>query len=66
MQLTHELFKTKGVVGLDALSLDIQRGRDHGFAGYNHYRKYCGLSVAKKFDDFLDYIPNEVRIKDIF
>ena len=61
--MTHGLFKTNGNLGLDAVSLDIQRGRDHGIPGYNHYRKYCGLPAAKKFEDFLDYIPSEVRDK---
>lgn len=50
--LTHQFFKTNGELGLDAVSLDIQRGRDHGLPGYNYYRNYCGLPVARKFDDF--------------
>ncbi|XP_020300662.1 peroxidase-like isoform X2 [Pseudomyrmex gracilis] len=47
-------------LGLDAISLDIERGRDHGLPGYNYYRRYCGLPNARTFDDFLDYIPNEM------
>lgn len=50
-------------LGLDAISLDIQRGRDHALPGYNQYRKYCGLPIAKNFDDFLDYIPLEMLKK---
>ncbi|XP_076644739.1 peroxidase isoform X2 [Halictus rubicundus] len=50
-------------LGLDAISLDIQRGRDHALPGYNQYRKYCGLPAAKNFDDFLDYIPLEMLKK---
>ncbi|XP_033217357.1 peroxidase-like isoform X2 [Belonocnema kinseyi] len=61
--MTHGLFKTNGNLGLDAVSLDIQRGRDHGLPGYNYYRKYCGLPVAKNFADFLDYIPSEMLKK---
>lgn len=51
-------------LGLDAISLDIERGRDHGLPGYNYYRRYCGLPTAKNFDDFLDYIPSEVSLND--
>lgn len=51
-------------LGLDAISLDIERGRDHGLPGYNYYRRYCGLPNARTFDDFLDYIPNEVSLND--
>ncbi|XP_015600667.1 peroxidase isoform X3 [Cephus cinctus] len=58
--ITYKLYKTDGEWGLDTISLDIQRGRDHGLPGYNHYRKYCGLPEAKTFDDFLDYIPLEM------
>ncbi|XP_015121636.1 peroxidase isoform X2 [Diachasma alloeum] len=59
--VTESLFRTnKNVLGLDIISLDIQRGRDHGLPGYNHYRKYCGLPSAKTFDDFLDHIPREI------
>ncbi|XP_051159599.1 peroxidase-like isoform X2 [Leptopilina boulardi] len=50
--VTHQLFKTNGELGLDAVSLDIQRGRDHGLPGYNYYRNYCGLPAVRKFDDF--------------
>jgi len=60
-QITSKLYTRNGNdLGLDAISLDIERGRDHGLPGYNYYRKYCGLPVAKSFDDFLDYIPTQV------
>lgn len=58
--MTHKLYKTNGNLGMDSLSLDIQRGRDHGIPGYNQYRRYCGLPVASNFDEFLDTIPAEM------
>ncbi|CAK9811196.1 Pxd [Anthophora plagiata] len=59
--VTSKLFAAnRKSLGLDAISLDIQRGRDHGLPGYNHYRKYCGFAGAKSFDDFLDHIPMEI------
>nr|UCR61005.1 peroxidase [Aphelinus asychis] len=60
VDITNELYKANGAMNLDQISLDIQRGRDHGLPGYNDYRKHCGLRAAKSFDDFLDYVPVEM------
>lgn len=43
-------------------SLNVNRGRDHGLPGYNHYRALCGLNYANDFDG-LDNIPKHVRNK---
>lgn len=65
--MTSKLYTSNGNdLGLDAISLDIERGRDHGLPSYNYYRRYCGLPAAKTFDDFLDYIPMEVSSKSLF
>lgn len=58
--MTTKLYKTNGKLGLDVVSLDIQRGRDHGLPGYNKYREYCNLTAAESFEDLLDSIPQEV------
>nr|XP_050849210.1 peroxidase-like isoform X3 [Vespula vulgaris] len=60
-EITSKLYSNhKNDLGLDSISLDIQRGRDHGLPGYNYYRKHCGLPIARNFNDFLDYIPAEL------
>ncbi|XP_014475719.1 PREDICTED: peroxidase-like isoform X1 [Dinoponera quadriceps] len=62
--MTSKLYTSNGNdLGLDAISLDIERSRDHGLPGYNYYRRYCGLPAARTFDDFLDYIPAEMVMK---
>ncbi|CAB0038190.1 unnamed protein product [Trichogramma brassicae] len=63
VDLSSQLYKTNdSAAGLDRLSFDIQRGRDHGLADYNDYRHLCGLRQAKSFDDFLDHTPGDVDL----
>lgn len=44
---------------MDGLSLDIQRGRDHGLPPYVDCREYCGLSKVSRFEDLASSIPED-------
>uniref|UniRef100_A0A7E4WD61 Peroxidase n=1 Tax=Panagrellus redivivus TaxID=6233 RepID=A0A7E4WD61_PANRE len=50
-ELTEKLFNRATDVSLDLAVMNIQRGRDHGIAGYTEYRKYCNLSVPTTWED---------------
>lgn len=64
-QLTEHLFEdpmgnqTSVPCGLDLVSLNIQRGRDHGLPGYTKWREHCGLGNPLKFDDLKDDMDPE-------
>ncbi|XP_046543360.1 chorion peroxidase-like [Haliotis rubra] len=49
--LTEHLFETSDNKGFDIVSLNIQRGRDHGLPSYNSFRKACRLPEVTSFDD---------------
>lgn len=61
-QLSNHLFEKPmsgnssgpGPCGLDLVSLNIQRGRDHGLPAYPVWREHCGLSRPKNFTDLKD------------
>lgn len=55
-EIKHFLFRRNRPFGSDLRAIDIQRNRDHGLAGYNDFREYCGLQRAHSWEDYLDLI----------
>lgn len=66
--VTQFLYCDSHNYGLDIISLDIQRGRDHGLPSYNSFRKFCGLRSASSFDDLSDTISRSAiaKLKSIY
>merc|ERR1719334_1236601 len=50
-EVSNRLFADPGLMGTDLVSLNVQRGRDHGLPGYPAWRRYCGLREVRSFDD---------------
>lgn len=44
---------------MDLASQILQQGRDHGIAGYNAWRSFCGLAKATTFRDYLDVMSQQ-------
>lgn len=63
-------FSNKGLkpCGLDLVSLNIQRGRDHGLPSYPDFRKYCKLPSVDTWEEMAKAVdPASLRrMKDIY
>ncbi len=60
------LFGAPGSGGFDLASLNIQRGRDHGFAGYNAVRRELGLRAARQFSDITPDRDLQKRLASVY
>lgn len=69
-EVTNHLFEDskKPFSGMDLISLNLQRARDHGIPGYNEFRAKCNLTRAKRFEDLTRDIPIELvdRLKKVY
>ncbi|XP_065334518.1 peroxidase-like [Cloeon dipterum] len=60
-EVTHGFYAGElSNLGADALSIVVQRGRDHGLPGYNDFRSACGLPRMSCIDEFADLLPKTV------
>lgn len=55
-------FESPDQAGTDVISMNINRGRDHGIAGYMEWRKMCKLSTADQFSSLTDHTPEMVKL----
>jgi peroxidase len=61
-EIHHRLFESKKqgqIKRHDIVAINICRAREHGIAGYNVYREFCGLKRARDFQDFADTMTFE-------
>lgn len=59
MQLTNHLFEAiENGFGQDLASTNLARGRDEGLPGYNAFRRLCGLTPARNWDDLANTFAN--------
>ena len=59
-EISEWLFANKDEdFGLDLVSFNIQRGRDHQIQGYTSYKEHCGLGSVNDWDDMEDFIRHE-------
>ena len=68
-ELTQHLFQQEDEnFGLDLVSLNIQRGRDHGLAPYNAWRELCGQETVESWKMLAQVFPsmNVARLQALY
>lgn len=64
--LRNFLFGPPGAGGLDLVSLNIQRGRDHGLADYNSTRQAYGLDAVDSFQDITSDADVQANLEALY
>ncbi|MFK8115201.1 MAG: peroxidase family protein, partial [Rubripirellula sp.] len=64
--LRNFLFGPPGAGGLDLVSLNIQRGRDHGLADYNSTRQAYGLDPVESFADITSDEDVQANLESLY
>ncbi|MCC9599407.1 dockerin type I domain-containing protein [Stieleria sp. JC731] len=64
--LRNFLFGPPGSGGFDLVSLNIQRGRDHGLPDYNSVREQLGLDPAETFADITSDVELQVALEQAY
>lgn len=60
------LFGPPGAGGFDLVSLNIQRGRDHGLADYNQARVDLGLDAVESFSDITSNPEVAAQLEELY
>jgi peroxidase len=62
-ELSKHLFETSDDLGrpfhFDLVSINIQRGRDHGVPGYTTFREFCNLPPVRSWDDMTLFVQGD-------
>ncbi|MDT0594813.1 peroxidase family protein [Glaciecola petra] len=65
-ELRNFLFGAPGAGGLDLVSLNIQRGRDHGVPSYNDMREIFGLERRANFGELTSDVELQLALENTF
>ncbi|CAH1185902.1 unnamed protein product [Phyllotreta striolata] len=69
-EVTNHLFEDRNIPfsGIDLISRNLQRARDHGIPSYNNYRVLCNLKRANTFEDlYREMSPESIaRLKNVY
>ncbi|XP_078511438.1 myeloperoxidase-like [Lissotriton helveticus] len=64
-ELRERLFERSPNPGLDLVSFNMQRGRDHGLSGYNSWRRFCNLPAPRNLGELTDVLKNSMLARKL-